>query len=520
MIALIGALLFGAGSAADPGLFATELAPGVHALGSSHRFGAANLGWVALEDRILLIGAPDPELVNLGLAEIKKQTEKPIRVAVLTQVRQGEVESARAFIQSGIDVVVQAEGAKILRAALDRMPVPGDPAGHGHIREFADRLELGDGGRKVEVRRLGRVLGPDATIVYLPESRVLFTGGLGVNGPRADLAGADTLGWLGALRTLRALDCRTVVPGHGTIGGPAILERLEKFLRELRRQVGHLVAQGRPLEDVIREVRVTPGYLVWMPYDNPTHEDVEHVYRELTVPLAPFGGRDDPGPGGRPKALVLIADGPHDPEPIEASLTRALERAGVEPYVCVDVRALCAATLKRVQLMVILRDGAIWPSGRAQAAVTWMTPEQERAIVAFVEGGGGLLALHNATGLYPDGGPYLELLGGTYRGHGPLERFRVAVVDRDHPITRGVADFEVADEQHTPIPDRQKVRLLLESRSAEGILGAAGWVRSVGRGRVCYLANGHTREALDHPEYQKLLRNAATWATGRSGKVE
>ena len=86
-------------------------------------------------------------------------------------------------------------------------------------------------------------------------------------------------------------------------------------------------------------------------------------------------------------------------------------------------------------------------------------------------------------------------------------------------MTRGVADFEVADEQ-TPVPDRQKVRLLLESRSAEGITVAAGRVRTVGRGRVCYLANGHTREALDHPEYQTLLRNAATWATGRSGKVE
>src|SRR6185312_2764204 len=100
-------------------------------------------------------------------------------------------------------------------------------------------------------------------------------------------------------------------------------------------------------------------------------------------------------------------------------------------------------------LLVVLRDGALRPSGPEGPLVSWMTPEQERAVADFVASGGGLLALHNATGLYPEGGPYLRMVGGTYRGHGPLERFRVRVVDRSHPVTRGVSDYEVADEQHT-----------------------------------------------------------------------
>jgi len=168
-----------------------------------------------------------------------------------------------------------------------------------------------------------------------------------------------------------------------------------------------------------------------------------------------------------------------------------------------------------VKLLVILRDGMVWPDGPGKPGAVWMTPDQERAIVNFVEAGGGLMALHNATGLYPEGGPYLGLVGGTYKGHGPLERFRVTVVDRNHPITRGVADYEVADEQHTPTPDLGKVHLLLESRSAEGVVGAAGWAYQAGQGRVCYLANGHTREAMFHPEYQKLLQNAVRWCLRR-----
>jgi type 1 glutamine amidotransferase len=181
------------------------------------------------------------------------------------------------------------------------------------------------------------------------------------------------------------------------------------------------------------------------------------------------------------------------------------------PHLTVDPRALSAAALAKVRLLVILRDGYVWPQGPEKPHAVWMTREQEEAVVAFVEAGGAFLALHNATGLYTEGGPYLKLLGGTYNGHGPLERFRVRVLDREHPITRGVEEYEVADEQHTPVPDAGSVRIVLESLSAEGVKAAAGWAREAGKGRVAYLAIGHTREALGHAQFERLVRNAARW---------
>src|SRR4029077_5135412 len=133
------------------------------------------------------------------------------------------------------------------------------------------------------------------------------------------------------------------------------------------------------------------------------------------------------------------------------------------------------------------------------------------AVVDFVERGGGFLNLHNALGLYPADGPYLKLAAGKYIGHGPLERFRVEALEPAHSITRGMAPFTVADEQHTPVVERERVRLILQSRSDGGILGDAGWVCEPGAGRLCHLACGHTREALLHPTYQQLLRNAMLW---------
>jgi type 1 glutamine amidotransferase len=73
---------------------------------------------------------------------------------------------------------------------------------------------------------------------------------------------------------------------------------------------------------------------------------------------------------------------------------------------------------------VILRDGLQRPERDDRTHFIWMTPEQQHAVAAFVERGGGFLNLHNAMGLYPPRGQYLELVGGRYIGHGPLERFR------------------------------------------------------------------------------------------------
>ena len=63
----------------------------------------------------------------------------------------------------------------------------------------------------------------------------------------------------------------------------------------------------------------------------------------------------------------------------------------------------------------------------------------------------------------------------------------------------------------TPPYDEGRVHLLLRNRSDDGKAAAAGWVREPGRGRLCHLANGHTREALLHPMYQRLMRNAVRW---------
>ena len=213
----------------------------------------------------------------------------------------------------------------------------------------------------------------------------------------------------------------------------------------------------------------------------------------------------------RPRALALIGDRYHSPIYIRDGLGPALLRENIPVTFIEKDQALTTEALKDFQLLVILRDGMNWPNGYDQPAVKWMTDAQQQAIRDFVHNGGGFLPLHNAQGVYPPDGLYYKLLGGDYGGHPKPYVFTVRVENHAHPVTAGVEDFEIFDEQHTVKYYLDREHLLLRSIARDNLAAPAGWWREMGKGRLVYLAPGHTPEALGHPMMQRLLRNAMRW---------
>ncbi len=485
----------------------TEVVPGVWATGFSDRHGSANCGWIALADRAVVVDLPKGLDVERFLAEVARIAGKPPRTLVLTNLRSGDAEIVSRLMQHGIEKLITT--APIGAALLESKAISAD-----RLQSISATTAIGDGSAVIDVIPLDGIIGQGGAVVHLPQRRVLFAGPFVINGPQVALASCNTARWIAALKKLNALAADCVVPGFGSWSTPDPVSRQMRYLAELRRQVGFVISQGRAKEYLADGVRIGGEFLVWAPYDAPRPEDLEHVYREMTVPAAPFTD-SKPERAAGPQALVLYADQPHEPGYISEGLPQVFEATGVEAHFTVDVRSLSPQNLAKVDLLVILRDGLQRPQTSADKDYMWMTQEQQDAIVRFVHAGGAFLNLHNSMGLYPPTGGYLDLVGGRYIGHGPLERFRVEVVDPNHPITRGVSNFSVADEQHTPPYNKDKVHLLLENRSDDGTVAAAGWVHEPGKGRLCHLANGHTREALQHPMYQRLLRNAVAWCLRR-----
>jgi hypothetical protein len=243
----------------------------------------------------------------------------------------------------------------------------------------------------------------------------------------------------------------------------------------------------------------------------------------------------------RPRALALIGDRYHNADYIRVALDKPLKALNIPIDYTINYDKISARLLKSYRLFVVLRDGMIWPNGylepndyeyshalennRAwprEQSEPWITEEQGRAIKDFVEAGGALYALHNSSHISLSSKDYREVMGGAYIDHPALRPFKVSVVNKEHPITRGVQDFIVNDEQHFVIYDKDPKYILLRSENIDGLteinegkdLGTkaiAGWAYDFGKGRVAFTAVGHTLHAMWQPEYLKLQMNAIRW---------
>ena len=84
------------------------------------------------------------------------------------------------------------------------------------------------------------------------------------------------------------------------------------------------------------------------------------------------------------------------------------------------------------------------------------------------------------------------------------------MVDSEHPITEGVTEFMVEDEQY--ILDYDPRVNVLCSALWQGRAMPVAWTKAWGKGRVFYLALGHNSEACQHEMFGLLLQRGAKWA--------
>jgi len=220
----------------------------------------------------------------------------------------------------------------------------------------------------------------------------------------------------------------------------------------------------------------------------------------------------------RPRALALIGDVYHGPVMMRDGLITALVRENIPVTFIEDPAALNAKSLADYSLLIIARNGRYWPEGYGKPQTAWMSDAQQKAVWDFVNNGGGFLAVHNAHTMYPNGGLYYKLFGGDFGGHPAPYRFTIRIENKSHPITAGVEDYDIFDEQHMSKYDLDQEHLLLRSVAPDNKQAAAGWWNEFGKGRTRSLSPGHTPEPLNPLMTQRRLRNAMTRLLHEGGK--
>lgn len=179
-----------------------------------------------------------------------------------------------------------------------------------------------------------------------------------------------------------------------------------------------------------------------------------------------------------------------------------------------------------------------------------ITPDQEKALQAYVQGGRRWLALHGSNSVMEflaDGrvatprshGTLMRTLGSQFIAHPPIAPYAVENVNPDHPLVTGIERFDVEDELYL-CEYHGEVEGLLAARFTGKAVGFVEdewpddeprWVMYLhpeGQGEVLYLTLGHCRGRYDmrpmidiyprtergsweSPTYLELLRRSLSW---------
>ena len=141
---------------------------------------------------------------------------------------------------------------------------------------------------------------------------------------------------------------------------------------------------------------------------------------------------------------------------------------------------------------------------------------------ALGETGQGILMLHHALTAFPRWQYWLDIcgMGDTTRAYRPGpgsrtdQKLRINIADRDHPITVGLAPWEIVDETYNFADAAEGSHVLLTTEHPES-MGTIAWTRTHKNVRVFCYQSGHDGQAFGNPHFRTVLGRAVQWLAGK-----
>lgn len=146
-------------------------------------------------------------------------------------------------------------------------------------------------------------------------------------------------------------------------------------------------------------------------------------------------------------------------------------------------------------------------------------PECEQGLRDYVASGRGLAICHFGCGAFQKWAGFREVAGLAYnpalRPHDPHAVFTVNMTGESHPVTLGMASFDVKDELYTCLDGDAPIRVLCEATSVvdKKAYPMAFTVENTG-GRVFHCVLGHDASVYESPGARTLYQRGTAWAAG------
>jgi glyoxylase-like metal-dependent hydrolase (beta-lactamase superfamily II) len=251
--------------------------------GWSGEVGADNLGRIG--NAGFIVGDTGVVAVDTGtsyrpgvalLALIRRLTDKPVRLVLITQARQEFLFGAAAYREHGIPIHMHRDAAALMQSRCERClktlrQVLGEDAMQGTAiikpdQEYEQSHAIDTIGRRIQVLYYGHSSGPGDVAVLDAQSGVLFAGGMLDELRIPDIQDSDLDGWTRALQALRRLPVTAVVAGHGPLASAKVIDSVGRYLTRLQTRLLELLQAGAALSEVPHAVEL-PEFANWDQYE-------------------------------------------------------------------------------------------------------------------------------------------------------------------------------------------------------------------------------------------------------------
>jgi cyclase len=255
-----------------------------------------NTGFIVARDGVSAIDASSTERRTRRFLEaIRSVTAVPVRTLVNTHHHPDHTAGNGLF--GGATIVAHEQARPEMRMlGLPHNSGVWTDVDYGDLEltlpflTFADRITLWADDLRCELLFAG---GPAHTtndiVVWIPERSVLFCGDLLFNGGTPFLLSGSVLGAIDVLENfLRPLGARTIIPGHGPVGGPELIDPVLGYLRFVRDLATEGLAAGVAPLDLARGTDLG-GYLEWSDSERIVG-NLHRAYADLAGPAESRGG--------------------------------------------------------------------------------------------------------------------------------------------------------------------------------------------------------------------------------------
>ena len=160
-----------------------------------------------------------------------------------------------------------------------------------------------------------------------------------------------------------------------------------------------------------------------------------------------------------------------------------------------------------------------------------VTDEQRANFAKLIESGMPIIIKHHSLCGYRTWPLYREIVGGRYLHEAmeidgklhPASGYKynldipIEIVDREHPITRGIENFVIRDEGYSNLYIREGIEVILRTNHPD-VTPEVAWINRYGKGIVFAIALGHDRHAFENPNLRRILQQAIEWCVEESRK--